>query len=166
MLLTLAALAAGLALFSGQPVRALSPGEQAALEPLFCDSLPWPALRVRAARLPARVTAFALGETIVVRYGYYSADLSSDPWRLAILAHEAAHLWAWRHHGQHRALAALAEHLTRGERVYGYRPFEGAFEALGWEQQGQAVYDLTLARALGRDAEALQAWVTPALCRS
>lgn len=120
---------------------------------------------MRAARLPGRMTAFALGETVVVRSGYYLADFSTEPWRLAVLAHEAAHLWAWRHHGQHRALAALAEHLARGDRVYGYQPLDGRFANLGWEQQGQAVYDLALAHALGQEAGALQAWVSPTLCR-
>lgn len=151
-------------LLAGQPRRALTVGERQALETLFCGGVALEPVRIQAVRAPGSLTALALGNTVLVREGYYVEDFAADPYRLALLAHEVAHVWAHQRHGRAPGVQALGEHLRRGESVYAYTPYGQPFASLGREQQGQAVYDFALAWARGEDTARTRAWLQPTLC--
>jgi hypothetical protein len=118
--------------------RALTPAEIAALP----DALPTRTARLvdaehwvsRAARWLGR------GPQIVVRgarifWPGAPGDMSADPARLALLAHEATHV------RQYAQGMTLLRYALRERGVYHYRLDGRAFDAYGYEQQAAIIED-------------------------
>ena len=148
-----------LLLCSGHQVRRLSPAQRRMLEPLFGDSLIYPLVRLSCGCSSLRwLTPHAAGNVIYLP-GNFSVDHPSSEAHLqnmALLFHEATHVWQHHNGGgsyMHRALLAqLTATFSTGSRGAAYDWRQGmnqglTFNAMNPEQQAQLVQEIAVQMA-------------------
>jgi hypothetical protein len=147
--------------------RALTPGELRELRSVFYDALDYSRIRVARAPFPGPVTACVIGSRISFTPGYYRADFSTDYLKMALLVHEAGHVWANQRLGAFATLAELFEHLRYGDAAYTYRLSNPPrpLADYGFEQQGHILRDYYERRYLGEDIARYEATIYRSLKR-
>jgi hypothetical protein len=124
--------------------RPLTTGEREFLQTVYCDTIDYDLVKIQKGlflRLPTG--AMVIDNSISFREKYYSADFTKNPKQnmLALLAHEACHVWQFQNLRYFWPKAAL-EHLWHHKRVYVYVPRENTILTdYRFEQQGKIVQD-------------------------
>jgi hypothetical protein len=152
--------------------RPLAPGEAAWLKTVYEDRLPYGAIRLHrgtegatlGAAAVARVVfhfgaiAVALGNHIYLEPDVYAPDLSAMRGGVALLVHEAMHVWQYSRAGlaiTPLRIALQSAHIKhlRGRDEYDVRHVtaETDFHALGYEQQASVAEKYAVA-VLDHDA--------------
>ena len=124
--------------------RPLTPGEREFLQTVFHDTIDYDRVKIQKGlfvKLPTG--AMVVDNSISFKEKYYLDDFTRNPKQnlLALLAHEACHVWQFQNLRYRWPLAAL-EHLRYRQRVYDYLPREGTILTdYRYEQQGRIVQD-------------------------
>ncbi len=124
--------------------RPLTPGEREFLKTVYHDTIDYDLVKIQKGLfLKVSSGAMVVDNSISFRERFYSDDFTQNPKQnlLALLAHEACHVWQFQNLHYFWAKAVL-EHLWYRKRVYDYQPQENTILTdYRFEQQGKIIQD-------------------------
>lgn len=124
--------------------RPLTTGEREFLQTIYHDTIDYDLVKIQKGLfLKINTSAMVVDNSISFRERFYSEDFTQNPRQnlLALLAHEACHVWQFQNLHYFWAKAVL-EHLWYRKRVYDYLPKENTILTdYRFEQQGKIVQD-------------------------
>ena len=124
--------------------RLLTAGEREFLKTIFHDTIDYDRVKIQKGLfLKINTGAMVVDNSISFKENLYAADFTQNPRQnlLALLAHEACHVWQFQNLRYCWPLAVL-EHIRYRGRVYDYQPRENTILTdYRYEQQGRIVQD-------------------------